>query len=240
MNLIYLIAGLMLLGSTLLFLRWLANANPAMVAGRVRQFGWFALIGLIGFAAFRFPGLALFAIPAALPMIRRAFSGGGVFQSSAAQPRLSEVETEYLSVELDHDSGAMNGMVKKGAYAGRPLDALERAECQSLAATLALEDRDGFSVFAEYYQRRFGTPLHEDAEARAGDFAAGYNGDFSSSPMDARAAADLLGVDIIADRETVNQAYRAAMKSAHPDRGGSAELAARLNRARDLLLERRH
>ena len=49
-------------------------------------------------------------------------------------------------------------------------------------------------------------------------------------------AAMILGVPEDADREAVSRAWREAMKRNHPDQGGSAYLAARINEARDVLL----
>jgi curved DNA-binding protein CbpA len=40
-----------------------------------------------------------------------------------------------------------------------------------------------------------------------------------------------------ADRAEIHAAYRRLMQRAHPDRGGSAGLAAQLNAARDRLLK---
>lgn len=50
-------------------------------------------------------------------------------------------------------------------------------------------------------------------------------------------AAELLGVAPDADREVILTAYRRLMARNHPDAGGSAGLAARINAARDLLLK---
>jgi curved DNA-binding protein CbpA len=54
------------------------------------------------------------------------------------------------------------------------------------------------------------------------------------SKADARS---ILGVGPEASREEVEAAYRRLMQRAHPDRGGSAGLAAQLNAARDRLLK---
>ncbi|MBA4274193.1 MAG: molecular chaperone DnaJ [Alphaproteobacteria bacterium] len=55
-------------------------------------------------------------------------------------------------------------------------------------------------------------------------------------------AATLLEVDSFADEATIKAAHRRAIKHAHPDTGGSAAAAARINLARDTLLayHRRH
>ncbi|MBV8973382.1 MAG: molecular chaperone DnaJ [Sphingomonadaceae bacterium] len=53
---------------------------------------------------------------------------------------------------------------------------------------------------------------------------------------DVAAARALLGVDAAADAAAIRTAWRQAIADAHPDRGGSTDLAARLTAARDLLL----
>ena len=52
------------------------------------------------------------------------------------------------------------------------------------------------------------------------------------------AALKLLGLTPGADREAIEAAWRTRMKRAHPDLGGSPQLAADLNAARDYLLEK--
>ena len=48
----------------------------------------------------------------------------------------------------------------------------------------------------------------------------------------------ILGVDRDADADAIRAAHRRLVAGVHPDRGGSAELARRVNAARDLLLKR--
>ena len=55
------------------------------------------------------------------------------------------------------------------------------------------------------------------------------------SETDARA---VLGVGPEADAEAIRAAHRRLIAAVHPDRGGSADLTARVNQARDLLLGR--
>jgi DnaJ-domain-containing protein 1 len=57
------------------------------------------------------------------------------------------------------------------------------------------------------------------------------------SMPDAEARA-ILGVDNAADADAIRAAHRRLVAAVHPDRGGSAELARRINAARDVLLKR--
>ena len=47
----------------------------------------------------------------------------------------------------------------------------------------------------------------------------------------------ILGVDSNADADAIRAAHRRLVSAVHPDRGGSAELARRINVARDVLLK---
>ena len=55
--------------------------------------------------------------------------------------------------------------------------------------------------------------------------------------MGLKEARDLLGLDADATPAAVRQAHRRLMQRAHPDKGGTAGLAAQLNAARDRLLK---
>jgi hypothetical protein len=57
------------------------------------------------------------------------------------------------------------------------------------------------------------------------------------SRMSADEARRILGVEPDASREEIKAAYARLMRMAHPDKGGTAGLAAQLNAARDVLLK---
>ena len=61
----------------------------------------------------------------------------------------------------------------------------------------------------------------------------------SAEGMNREDAARILGVAPSASPETVREAYMRLMRRIHPDMGGTAGLAAQLNRARDVLLSGR-
>jgi DnaJ homolog subfamily C member 19 len=58
-----------------------------------------------------------------------------------------------------------------------------------------------------------------------------------SGAMTAEEAWQVLGLRPGADAETIRAAHRRLMRGAHPDGGGSDWLAARINQARDILLD---
>lgn len=60
----------------------------------------------------------------------------------------------------------------------------------------------------------------------------------SSSGMDRLEALAVLGLDENASEDEIQQAYRRLMAQMHPDKGGSDWMAARLNEAKDALLEK--
>jgi hypothetical protein len=58
------------------------------------------------------------------------------------------------------------------------------------------------------------------------------------APLNEREARAVLGVAPDADAEAIRAAHRRLAANVHPDRGGSDELARRVNAARDLLLSK--
>jgi DnaJ homolog subfamily C member 19 len=58
-----------------------------------------------------------------------------------------------------------------------------------------------------------------------------------TSPMGKGEAAKLLGVAPDADANAVLDAHRRLIAKVHPDAGGNAELASRINQARDTMLK---
>ena len=142
----------------------------------------------------------------------------------------STVTTRFLSMELDHATGAMSGRVLEGRFAGRSLrdlplqDLLELwRECQS--------DTQSTAVLEAYLDRHAEAGWRE--RLRAGPTA---DSDRDSGAMDRAEAYQILGLQPDASPEQIRAAYRRLIQRVHPDHGGTSYLAARLNWARDLLL----
>ena len=64
--------------------------------------------------------------------LQSAFSGYSSMAGRATPGQASDVESPYLRMILDHDSGTMAGEVLQGRFAGRRLDTLELGELLTL------------------------------------------------------------------------------------------------------------
>ena len=145
----------------------------------------------------------------------------------------SSVETRFLRMTLDHDSGAMSGEVLEGPYRGRRLDRLSLEQLEELLAQCRAEDMQSATVLEAYLERTHGDAWREADEARGGGRTTG-EGNGSMSAAEAR---EILGLGPEASREEIIDAHRRLMQKLHPDRGGSTYLAAKINRAKEVLLE---
>lgn len=214
----------------MLGLRGFANAPVHTVKAAL---AWIAGgLGLVLLVALLFSGRGLQAIwamaffaPLLLQAWRswrsaRTFSRGG--QASPGQE--TRVGTATLSMVLHHDSGRMTGTVTRGRFAGADLAGLSLAEILALREDCAREDPDSVPLLEAWLDR-----AHPDwREAPPAT---------TEGPMDRAEALAVLGLEEGATEAEIRAAHRRLMRSAHPDQGGSAWLAARLNAARDLLLE---
>jgi hypothetical protein len=149
----------------------------------------------------------------------RTFSRGG--QASPGQE--SRVETATLEMVLHHDSGRMTGTVKRGRFAGADLADLDLPALRDLLADCAAEDPESVPLLEAWLDR--GHPEWREGAPPPAD-----------GPMTRTEALAVLGLAEGATEAEIRAAHRRLMRAAHPDAGGSAWLAARLNAARDLLV----
>jgi hypothetical protein len=231
-----------------LIARWWTQATPHQLAVALRWAAIVAGIGVIVFAAVtrRWGLLATLAFPAL--MLWRGVRAARTHNRNArgASPgQGSAVETRFLRMRLDHDSGAMAGEVVAGDFAGRELDDLNLGELIALWRVCVAEDEQSRIVLEAWLDRVHGDMWRQAAGGAAADGgrAESAAGNRAESPwtragMSEAEAREILGVGETASREDIDAAYRKAMLRAHPDQGGSDWLAARVNQARDTLLKR--
>lgn len=170
---------------------------------------------------------ALFMFGPALVQAFRAWRAKQAFSRPAPEGEASGVETATLEMRLDIGSGAMSGRVRRGDFAGRDLAAMGRAELLDLMADCAALDPESVPLLEAWLDRTDPEWRSEPPSARAAAAA---------GPMTRAEALSILGLQEGAGEAEIRAAHRRLMQSAHPDRGGSDWLAARINQARDVLL----
>ena len=168
------------------------------------------------------------------PLLGRLFTH---FRNTHPGPdanRNSNVETEYLSMRLDHATGVINGTVRKGDHAGKSLGDLSVTELAAMYEKFLRADADSAQLLEAYLDRTYKDTWREqvDEQAYTGQRAARH------SPMTADEACSILGVNSRATREEIIEAHRRLMQKLHPDRGGNDYLASKINQAKDCLLEK--
>ena len=163
---------------------------------------------------------------------RTPAAGSSAFRdvgAGAPPGRASTARSPMIEMRLDHDTGAMTGRVLAGAYAGRAVETLSRPELIALRQELGRDDPDGVNLLEAYLDRRFAgwREADEDQRERRGGGA-----------MSRREALEVLGLAEGASAAEIIRAHRTLMKKFHPDHGGSTTLAARVNQAKDVLMQR--
>ena len=231
----YVVLGLCLIVGLALMGRWLLNAEPRKILKAAKWLGIVLAGALAMVLLFRggLQGLAA-AVP---PLLLFLFRGRRIWQAmrnaakTARGPTPGQstgVRTRWLAMTLDHDTGAMDGEVLQGPFAGRYLSELSPQELSALADELD-GDTESRQVFDAWLDR-MGPEMGEQA---GGEPPPG-GGD--ESGMTVARAREILGVAEDANEADIREAHRRLMRANHPDRGGSSWLATQINLAKDVLL----
>lgn len=223
----YVVAALLVVGALgLAFLR----LDPARLAGSLRLAGPL-LVGLagVGFMVAGRAGLGGMLISGALAWHLRARRTGRIQPTPG---RRSTVRTAALEMELDHDSGVLEGVVLAGRREGAQLRELSLEELLEMAGELSA-DAESLQLLETYLDGRF--PVwRENVKADGDRRQAGAPG---SGPMTKQEAYEILGLEAGAGAADIRKAHRRLMQRLHPDLGGSSFLAARINEAKEVLLD---
>ncbi|MEQ8823712.1 MAG: DnaJ domain-containing protein [Filomicrobium sp.] len=221
-----LLIGLVLLALVLLATHGFVNANPGQLANRIRKFA--GAILLVAAAALMFRGAVVAAIPAAM-LALWLFSKSSNRLTGGSSGQTSEVKTEHLEMELDHDSGEIRGRVIKGIFEGRRIEKLRPAELALLWQDVRIDDPASAQLIEAYLDRIH--PTWRDDMARGEQEMSGPDG-----RMTKEEAYEILGLQEGASDDEIRRAHKQLMLKMHPDRGGSTYLASKINEAKDVLL----
>ncbi len=150
----------------------------------------------------------------------------------SAEGHKSTVRSAHLEMELDHDSGEMDGTLLTGRLQGVRLSSLSGEEIMALHRDLR-SDPDSISLLEAFLDR-----YHPDWRDGADSDASGNRQNTSGfDRMTRQEAYQILGLEPNASQNEIHQAWRRLIKGVHPDSGGSAFLAGKINAARDILLD---
>jgi hypothetical protein len=236
----FFLAGVVTLIVLLLAARLLTQTDPRLLAAALRRVGGGSLLLLAFFL------IARGALPLAIPvgMFGLALLGwniagfGAYFGGGRTKPgQKSHVRTEALEMELDHDTGHMEGRLLKGKQAGRALSDFSETELLALLAEFHTEhDIQDAALLEAYFDWRL--PGWRDKAGTAEGGEREQRPRPGATRMSVEEALDVLGLEPGAGADAVREAHRRLMKKLHPDQGGSNYLAARINEAKGVLLAR--
>ena len=226
------------------FFHWLFRQPP-----RVR-WQWLAVLLALGLLVLVLTGRAhwLAAVFAALlpfvrvllrllgsipiPLLKRVLDGVKAAKSRAepSSGQTSTVQSKYIRMTLNHDSGDINGEVLAGQFKGSTLDQL------NLEALLQLlrecqDDEESVALLQAYLDRVYADTWRQQAGAQGQQRTASEPGEMSREE-----ALQILGLSSDAGEAEIVDAHRRLMQKLHPDRGGSDYLAAKINLAKETLL----
>jgi uncharacterized membrane protein len=229
------VLALVVLAVLALGIAWFLRANPSSLARGMRMvlvvLGAVAVGGMLIFGLRFLPsllpelfGLAGLVITGLIARALRNRPSGGF--SSPGTGRRTEVRTAFLQAWIDHGTGDVGGTVLTGRFSGRALDRLSDSELLDLHEECAA-DADSLRVLEAYLDRR----LNVDWRTARQPPPRG-----SRSDMTREEALAVLGLAEGASEDEIKAAHRRLIRRTHPDAGGTADLAARINRAKDVLV----
>lgn len=226
------ILGLVIVVGGWYLIKSFANAQPAQVRGLIRKLGGAAVMAFGVFMMLK--GEINVAIPMFMLglglMGQQAMFPNGMPWQRKTPGQASKVSTGLIAMQLDHDTGRMDGDVLAGPFKGRKLSSLTLAEAQALHAQCAAATDQSRALFEAWIER-----THPEWRAKW-DSGAGRAAATTSQKMTRAEALAILGLKEGASPDDIRAAHRRLMKTAHPDLGGSDYLAAKINEAKEFLL----
>jgi hypothetical protein len=237
----YILAGFVVFWLLLYGLRAFSHANPAALAQYLNVGGSAAALLLAAFLLLRgrfdlaiaVGSLGFWLLATAKKSPGRLFGLGGAKRTRAT----SRVRSAVVEMELDHLTGVTRGMILAGPDEGKSLDQMTRPQCEALYRLCLRDDPEGARLLEAYLDRRFAGwraagDDRQDARRRRPEAAP------RPGVMSEDEAYEVLGLHKGASRDDVVRSHRSLMKKLHPDHGGSTDLAARVNEAKDVLMRR--
>ena len=228
-------------GLFLLF-RWLSRKSPRVAWQTLAVLLALFLLALVltgrahwltaVFAALLPFARTLIALLGTIPLLKRLLAGMDAAKSRKAPSggQTSTVQSKYIRMTLNHDTGDINGEVLAGQFKGMTLDQMNLEVLMQLLQQCQ-DDEESVALLQAYLDRVYTDTWQQQAGAQGQKQTAS-----ASSEMSREEALQILGLSSNASEAEIIEAHRRLMQKLHPDRGGSDYLAAKINLAKDTLL----
>ena len=207
----------------------LINTSPAAIARGLRMIVPLTLLvigGLLSVAGKASLGMPMIAVGVSFWLRNRRTQ-----QMHSSSGRTSTVRTVWLEMQLEHDTGDMDGVILAGKSEGVQLSRMDEEHLLAFYEELS-GDGESRALLEAYLDSRL-PDWREHADTGTGG---GHGNAFGSGAMAKEEAYQILGLSPGAGSKDIRDAHRRLMKRIHPDSGGSTFLAAKINEAKDILI----
>jgi hypothetical protein len=213
-------------------IRKAARTPQTAMPGFMSKMAGFGIMGVAGLFAMR--GAMQIAVPVFLFGLGlagkgSAFPNGFKWGKNKSPGQKSRVATSLLAMELDHDSGTMDGDVLSGPCKGRRLSSLAQDEMIAFHGLCKQAGDQSLPLYEAWLDRA-------QPEWRAAWGGGARSATTGGGVMTREEAYAVLGLKSGATPDEIKIAHKRLMKDFHPDKGGSDYLAAKINAAKDVLL----
>ncbi len=148
------------------------------------------------------------------------------------KPMPPTLKSRYLTLHLNPGNGDISGRVQQGLKAGHRLEDLAESQLRELKVQYEKDDKESAGLLYAYLDYAFPAWRKENKI----NFDPSVESAGQAHNLTRYEALAILGLTQNASGDEIKKAHRQLMKKFHPDQGGAAIIAARINMAKDALL----
>lgn len=157
-----------------------------------------------------------------LPKIKKHFAKDK--SKTTTENDQTTITTALLKITIDHHSQQLQGNIIDGPFAGQTLSALTFSQLQALLEYCQQHDQQACPLLARFIDQRFSERGQQSG------------GTTNNADLSVAEAYQILGLAPGDSKDSIIRAHKKLIQKLHPDRGGNDYLAAKINRAKDILL----